>query len=348
MRKFLAILIILVFVIPLMTGALFILPVRTWVLDRSFYNRIVNGQQLSNLLQTSTSFPVQLQLPIQLNQTTMDALYNVIKQTFTPAYLDSQVQPFLDSALNLVEGKATNASFQLDLKPIKAALLGEKRDQVLAILSESLPVCSAGQTPTQSAQICRPAGVSMQDFAHTYIGPMYNQVVQSLPDGYNITTSDTSALTRFYFWQSTFPGMTIPTVLTLLTVFVCLLALLFWLISGLVADSDWGVRLQWLGAALIAPAVIVLGIAALVQWLNPGGLLSYGLVQFGQAALTPELKTALTGFLQAASSSIARPFFFSGGIALFIAMVLIAWGTITKSSPSPRPAEAEVEEHEKG
>jgi hypothetical protein len=337
MRKFLAFLLIIVLVIPLMTASLLILPVRTWIFDRSFYNRAISGQQLSKLLQSSTSFPVQLQLPVRFSQVTMDALYGVIKQTLTPAYLDSQVQPILDSALNLVEGKATSATFQLDLKPIKTALLGDKRDQMLAIISDSIPVCAAGQSASQSAQVCRPSNVSVQSFTQTFLTPALTQVMASLPDAYNVTTPDTSSLTRFYFWQSTFPGMTVPTVLTLLTVFVCLLALLFWLISALVADPDWGVRLQWLGGALIVPALIVLAVAALVQWLNPGGLLNFGLVQVGQTGLAPELKTALTSFIQAVSSSVARPFFLSGGIALFVAIVLYAWGAITK----PRAAESE-------
>ena len=337
MRKFLAVLLIIVLVIPLMTAALLILPVRTWILERSFYNRAISGQQISNLLQSSTSFPIQLQLPVKFSQATMDALYGVIKQTLTPAYLDSQVQPILNSVLNLVEGKATSATFQLDLKPIKAALLGDQRDQMLAIISDSIPVCATGQSQSQSAQVCRPSNVSAQSFTQTFLNPALTQVMASLPDAYNVTTPDTSALTRFYFWQSTFPGMTVPTVLTLLTVFVCLLALLFWLISALVADSDWGVRLQWLGGALIVPALIVLGVAALVQWLNPGGLLNFGLVQVGQTGLAPELKTALTVFVQTVSSSVARPFFLSGGIALFVAIVLYAWGAITK----PRATESE-------
>jgi hypothetical protein len=341
MRKFLAVLIILLLVIPLMTAALFVVPLRTWMLDRSFYTKALSGEQLSKVLQSSPVFPVQLELPIQLSQETMDALYGVIKQTFTAQYLDSQVQPLVDSLLNLVEGKTSSLQLRLDLKPIKADLLGEKRDQILSILTASIPVCAAGQTATQSgAQVCRPASVSVESFTQTFVAPALTQVVDSLPDEYDLQTVSGFSLDRLYFWQSALPGMSVPNALTLLVVLIGLLAFLFWLISALVADDKWGVRLQWLGAALLVPAVIVLLAAVIVQWLNPGAAINFGLVQFGQIGLAPELKSALTGLLQSLASSVARPFFLSGGIALATALVLLVLGGALK----PRPGKDAIEE----
>ncbi len=338
MRKFLAVLLILLLVIPLMTTALLVVPLRTWMLDRSFYTKALSGEQLSKVLQSSPVFPVQLELPIQVSQETMDALYGVIKQTFTAQYLDSQVQPLVDGVLNLVEGKTTSLQVKLDLKPIKAAMLNEKRDEVLSIIAAGIPACAAGQTATQSgAQICRPASVTVESFTQTFVAPALTQVVQSLPDAYDMQTVSGFSLDRLYFWQSALPGMNLPNALTLLVALISLLALLFWLISALVADDNWGVRLQWLGAALIVPAVIVLLVAVIVQWLNPGAAINFGLLQFGQIGLAPELKSALTGLLQALASSVARPFFLSGGIAFASALVLLVLGAALK----PRAGKAE-------
>lgn len=340
MRKFLAILLILLLVIPLMTAALLVVPLRTWILNRSFYSKALSGEQLAKVLQSSPVFPVQLELPIQVSQETMDALYGVIKQSFTPQYLDSQVQPLVDGVLNLVEGKTSSLQVKLDLIPIKAAMLNEKRDEVLSILAGGIPVCAAGQTPVQGTPICRPASISEESFTQTFVAPAVTQVVQSLPDEYDLQTVSGFSLDRLFFWQSALPGMSVPNAFTLLVVLIGLLAFLFWLISALVADDDWGVRLQWLGAALILPAVIVLLAAVIVQWLNPGAAINFGLVQFGQTGLSAEMRSALTSFLQGIASSVARPFFLSGGIALASALVLLVLGAALK----PRPSKAAVEE----
>lgn len=337
MRKFLAVLLILLLVIPLMTTALLVVPLRTWMLNRSFYAKALGGEQLAKVLQSSPVFPVQLELPIQVSQETMDALYDVIKQTFTAQYLDSQVQPLVDGVLNLVEGKTTSLQVKLDLKPIKTAMLNEKRDEVLSIIAGGIPTCAAGQSPSQGAQICRPADVPVESFAQTFVAPALNQVVQSLPDEYDLQTGSGFSLDRLFFWQSALPGMSVPNAFTLLVVLIGLLAFLFWLISALVADDRWGVRLQWLGAALIAPAVIVLLVAIIVQWLNPAAAINFGLLQFGQSGLPAEMQSAITGFLQSIASSVARPFFLAGGIALATALVLLVLGATLK----PRPGKTE-------
>lgn len=340
MRKFLAILLILLLVIPLMTAALLTVPLRTWLFDRNFYAKVFNGEQLSRVLQSSAAFPVQLELPIQFSQKAMDALYGVIKQTFSPQYLESQVQPLVDRVIDLVEGKSSNLQVRLDLKPIKAAMLGEKREQMLSILANDIPACAAGQAPAQGVQICRPAGVSVESFTQTFVAPAVMQMLQSLPDEYNLQTISGFSLDRLRFWQSALPGMNVPNAFTLLVVFISLLALLFWLISALLANDRWGVRLQWLGAALIVPAAVVLLTAAILQWLNPAAAINLGLLQFGQAGLPAEMRAALTGFLQTIATGIARPFFFSGGIAFACALVLLALGAALK----PRADKATTEE----
>lgn len=340
MRKFFAVLLILVLVIPLMTAALLIIPLRTWMLDRSFYIKALSGEQLSKVLQSSPVFPVQLELPIQFDQQTMDALYGVIKQSFTAQYLDSQVQPVVDGLMDLAEGKTSRLNVKLDLKPIKSALLNEKRDEILSIIAGGIPACAAGQTPAQSAQLCRPASISLESFNQTFIAPAISQVVQSLPDEYDLQTVSGFSLDRLYFWQSALPGMSVPNAFTLLVVLISLLAFLFWLISALVADDRWGVRLQWLGSALVIPVVIVLLVAVIVQWLNPATFINKGLLQFGQSGMAPGLKSALTSFLQAIASSVARPFFLSGGIAFATALVLLVLGAALK----PRLEKAPVEE----
>ena len=341
MRKVLAIFFILIFVIPLVTAALLILPVRAWILDRNFYAQAFSGEHLSNLIQNSPNFPLKLEMPIQFSQATLDSLYAVIKKTITSQYLDSQIKPIIDNTLNWLEGKTTTLDFKLDLKPIKSAILVEKRDEILQVISQSIPVCPAGQQPSQkNVEICRPASVSIETFNQNYIAAALTQVVQSLPDEYAMKSPVNLPLQRVFFWTSFFPGMTLPNMLTLSAVIVALLAFLFWFLSALIADPSWSVRLKWLGGALIIPALIVLSLAALIQFINTASLVNLGLNQLGQVQLTSELKTSLAGLFQSITSRVAAPFFISGGIALGSAIALIAWGAFTK----PKEVEPEIQE----
>jgi hypothetical protein len=331
MRKVLAIFIILVFVIPLVTAALFVLPVRAWILDRNFYARALSGEHLSNLIQNSPTFPLQLHLPVQFSQTALDSFYAIIKGSITSEYLDSQIKPIIDNSLNWLEGKTSTMDFKLDLKPFKTALLTEKRDAILQVIAQNIPVCTSGQQGAQkNGEICRPANLSVESFNQTFIAPALNQIVQALPDEYSVQTPQNLSIDRFYFWNSIFPGLTLPNMLTLAAAIVTFLALLFWLLSALIADSSWSVRLKWLGGALILPALIVLGVAALIQFINTAGLINLGLSGLGQVQLTSELKTSLADLFHSFSSQIAIPFFISGGIALGSAIALIVWGSFTK------------------
>jgi hypothetical protein len=341
MRKALAIFFILVFVIPLVTAALLILPVRAWILDRNFYAQAFSGEHLSTLIQNSPGFPLKLEMPIQLSQATLDSLYAVIKKTITPQYLDSQVKPLIDSALNLLEGKSRVLDLKLDLKPIKSSILAEKRDEIIQLISQSIPVCPASQkSPSQkNVDICRPASISVETFNQTYIAIALTQVVQFLPDNYSFQTPQNLPIERIFFWTALFPGLTLPNFLTLASVIIGLLALLFWFLSALIADSSWSTRLKWLGGALIIPAFIVLGVAALVQFVNTASLVNLGLNSLGQVQLSPELKTSLAGVFHSLASQVAAPFFISGGIALGSAIVLIALGAFTK----PKKVEPAVE-----
>jgi len=340
MRKVLAVILILVFVLPLVTAALVILPVRTWILNRNFYAQAFSGERLSSIIQNSPNLPIKLELPVQFSQTALDSLYAIIEKTFTPQYLDNQTQPIIDNSLNWLEGKTSTLDFKIDLKPIKSAILGEKKDEFIQVISQSVPVCTSGQQPSQNGvAICRPANISIDTFNQTYIAPALTQVVQSLPDEYAIQTPQNISLNRVFFWTSIFPGLTLPNMLTIAVGFLALLAFLFWFLSALIADSAWSVRLKWLGGELIVPALLVLSLAALVQFINTASLVNLGLVQIGQVQLTPEFKTSLAGLFHSISSQVATPFFISGGIALGCAIVLIALGSFSKPKEDEPAAE---------
>lgn len=339
MRKVLAIFFILIFVIPIVTVALLVLPIRAMILDRNFYAQVLSGERLSNLIQNSPSFPLNLELPVQLSQATLDSLFAVIKTTVSPQYLDSQIQPIIDNSLSLLEGKTSTLDFKLDLKPLKSAVLTEKRDEILQVISQNIPVCATGKQPTQkNVDLCRPANVSIETFNQSFIAPALTQLIQTLPDEYPLVSQTNIPLERAFFWTTFLPGLNLPNFLTLVTVIVALKALLLWFLAALIAGSSWSVRLKWLGEALIVPALIVLSLAALIRFISSASLVNLALNGLGQVQLAPELKMSLIGLFQSITSLVAAPFFISGGIVLGCAIALIALGAIArpkKVEPEP-------------
>jgi hypothetical protein len=331
MRKVLAIFFLLIFVIPVVTVALLVLPIRAMILDRNFYAQVLSGEHLSNLIQDSPTFPLKLEMPVQLNQATLDALFAVIKTTVSPQYLDSQIKPIIDNGLNLLEGKTNTLEIKLDLKPLKSGVLVEKKDEILQVISQTIPVCTAGQQPSQTnVGICRPAGVSLESFNQTFITPALTQLLQALPDEYPLVPQTTIPLERAFFWTTFLPGLSLPNFLSLVVVIVALKALLLWFLAALIAGSSWSIRLKWLGGALIVPALIVLFLAVLIQIISSTFLINLALSRLSQVQLAPELKNSLLGLFQSITSLVAAPFFISGGITFGSAIILIVLGSIAK------------------
>ena len=125
MRKLIAVIFIILFTFPLLFASLTTLSVSTWVLDRSFYQGLLEDTRLYEIALSDTgsaSFGNFLVREMNLPREVLPALKTVI----TPDYLRSQTNQILDQVFSFIDGQSTSMDFYLDTAPLKASLTGEK------------------------------------------------------------------------------------------------------------------------------------------------------------------------------------------------------------------------------
>lgn len=333
MRKLLALLLSICIVIPLVLASLTAAGTLSWALDRqfymdaldqdAFYQALLSDQALDSILRSQLSLPVEADT---------QALDQVLRSVITQDYLKSQLSTFVNGLFDSLQGVSTEFNPSIDLQPIKTALSNEKQDEFLTALVAALPACQAGQTPGfgEGQTPCKPQGISDEMLIDNFLKPALPQYMAQLPDEIAIggvwqEWQDNGN------WQVYLPGMAGPASAMLGVLFLSFVALCFWYLTALVADSSWRVRLQWLGWTLMISAlpVFILGLVlhsnTALYWAQ------YGLQQahFGgmPAYLTsPAVLQALTASIL---PRIAGAFLAVGGVAAGLALGFIVWGLAT-------------------
>jgi hypothetical protein len=132
-------------------------------------------------------------------------------------------------------------------------------------------------------------------------------------------------------WHRYLPGMAGPAGVMLSVLFLAFIALCFWYITALIADSSWRVRLQWLGWTLMISALPVFIIGLVLHSSTALYWAQYGLqhAQFGNAAAFLNSPVVLQAITTSILPRIAGAFLAVGGVAGSLALGLIVWGLAT-------------------
>ena len=321
MRRALALVFVIVFVTPLLIATLIVVPVRTWLFNREFYYYALNHEQVLKVLQ-ETSLPIPTNTPLPFSPEILDALFISLTTIMTPEYLDSQIHLFIDSGLDLIEGKEDTININLDLLPLKEAIQGEKKSEFINTFAANFPVCENDEEPnlSQMLVICRPPSVAPEIFAQNLLEPILPQLVQFMPDDYPIQLPLILPTQKLAFWTPLFPNLSLPGFLTSAVIAITVIAFLFWALAAWIADPAWHVRLKWLGSSLIFPALVVLLLAGIVYLFTVGKILNWLLRVMG---VNLGVITSALSITSQMTAKIALSFFISGGVALGIAISLI-------------------------
>ncbi len=134
--------------------------VKSWFSKSGFYDQIVNvALEKINFHQDSGSTE---QIPLDNQQ-----IKDTAKTVLTPAFLQKNVEAFLDGIYNWLDGSSTTINFDLDLNGIKQSL-ADNLGNYLKTRVDGLPVCAAGQGSQDFNgfnDTCRPANTSGADVA---------------------------------------------------------------------------------------------------------------------------------------------------------------------------------------
>lgn len=135
--------------------------VKDWFASSGFYDQIVNvALEKINFHQNDSGSD---QIPLDNQQ-----IKDTAKDVLTPAFLQKNVEAFLDGVYNWLDGSSSTVNFDLDLSGIKQSLADNLGDY-LKTRVDGLPICAAGQGSQEFngfTDACRPANASSAEVAN--------------------------------------------------------------------------------------------------------------------------------------------------------------------------------------
>jgi hypothetical protein len=339
MRKIFAIFFFLILVFPLLFAAQISISVISWALDRDFYATTLDqpvvytaigaGPMIDQILANS------LRLPPDADTT---ALTEILHSVLTPEYFGIQISAYVNSLFDYLQGKTTEFSPVIDLKPLKQTIAGDRQDAFLIALVQALPQCAPGQAPgfgSDTETACKPAGIPDELIIEQALKPSLALLLIQVPDQAPLP-GELGVVGKDMGWRSYLPGMAAPASIMLSVLVLSFIAVVAWYLIALIADTGWNGRLQWLGWMLLIPSLLVFLLGFAVQ----GGVAAYW-INFGleraQLTVLPSglnLAEILQAVATASLPRISDAFKMAGGIGGAFALVFIFWGIATPRTKS--------------
>jgi len=343
MRKFVAILLAIFLVFPLLLSAQAAVSVTSWVLDRQFYIDALDQPQVYT---TFTSGPMidkllhdQIGLPPEADTVELES---VLKSTLTPDYMRDEVSKLINALFDYLQGKTNTFAPVLDAVPLKTALGGSQQDAFLNALVAALPTCAPGQTPGfggEGQTACKPVGISDDLLVEQVLKPALPSILSAVPDEIPLE-GEFQNWQEAARWRTFIPGMAVPAIIILSVLVLVSIAACVWYVAVLISDSSWRMRLQWLGWTLFIPAVLIFLLGFATQSGISTYWISFGLerADLSSTPLGPELNETLRLISVSALPRAANAFQMVGGISGALSIALIFWGIAT-----PRMKREELE-----
>jgi len=264
MRKFFTRLIWITLFLPLTFSAMTMSSMRSWILDHTFYEGVVNNDRVYDVLlngELATQFNRQVlstadQLPIE-------ALNSALREVITSNYLRTQSMQLVNDIYDFIQGRDSQIGVSIDLKPIKVALTGAAGQRFANALAAALPFCDSDQTAVASG------GTLFRCIdSHTSVAAASAQIAHALPSVLanapdRIQLSDTLNLQQDLQPIDWFLNITVRSGLDMAIVMVILLTVLVGVALSYMRGGDLYGNLQWLSKSLFIPAAVFL----LVGWI---------------------------------------------------------------------------------
>jgi hypothetical protein len=343
MRKFIAILLTIFLVFPLLLSAQATASVTSWALDRQFYIDALDQPQVYTAFTSGpmidTLLHERLGLPLEADTSKLES---VLKSVLTPDYMRDRLSGVINALFDYLQGKTDTFAPTLDVVPLKTALDGEHQDAFLNALVAALPTCAPGQTPgfgSKEQTACKPVGVPDDLLVEQILKPALPGILSAVPDEIPLEGEfqDWQEAAR---WRTFLPGMAVPASIILGLLILVSIAACTWYLVALISDSSWRVRLGWLGWTLLVPAVLIFMLGFASQSGITAYWVSYGLeaASLSRTPFGPELDETLRFVSLSALPRVANTFQMVGGISGALAITLIFWGIVT-----PRVKHKELE-----
>ena len=345
MRKLTALFILIVVFVPLAFSAMTVLAIRPWILDRGFYERLLNDEHLLDIAMTE-------ELPKQMNQEVFTpveelpvaALRSALHDVLTPDYVRTQSMNIVNDVFDYIDGRKTKFEVVLDIAPIKTALQGEGGSRFAMSLAEALPNCAASQesiAPDGHLTRCIAAGESVETAAQQ-IASALPAVLETMPD--QIVLGD-----EWYIrmnWYDWIPGGSVRMALDFGLISMIGLAVMTGVVGAFIGGDTLRGRLQWLSSTLFAPASLCLAIGlALVTPLVLNPIHADLVARWDSVQYSEAYRESAVNLVISVIQQIGNGFVITGAVACFIALCLLVWSLATpaKGQENPRMVQVPVQ-----
>lgn len=339
MKKFFAILIFFLGVLPAFSCAFLTLATNTWILDRQFYIDLVDDERFYDVVLQPDLLPPDLQTVIESNDIPVPAVTAALREVITPTYIRDQAVGAVNTLFDVFDGKKEKLIFDIDTTPIKTSLNGEGADKFAQTLAAGLPACTSGQDPYAAdgaIMRCIPEEKSV-DSAAISIKEGMPSLLQKVPDTLHIDASDAirRSMQQSGNWNiSATPEQLLAGVvnnsLGSTAAFLLVFGILCLLVGMLLWSEAWRGRLQYAGAALALSAVLVLllGLSISGSAAAISSVFSQGSVTINGAPASAEMRQALTAVFSPALSRIGNSFSSTAAVAVGLGVVTFLVGTL--------------------
>lgn len=335
MRKVLALFIWLCVFFPVSLTALTLTSIRPWVLDRSFYERIVNDDRIYDAMFAET-VPNQFNRQVfgQAEQLPVGALNAALQKVVTPDYLRSQSVSIVNEVFDFIEGRDWNFEVSMDLTPIKASLAGEGGPRFAQALAAALPPCNVGQSrvaPGGNLARCIGDNLSVAETAEQ-IAHALPTALENMPD--RIPLSNTVDLRQNWRSVDWFLGATVRGSLDVAIWIVVVITVIVGITLAYIGGDDARGRLRWLGVSLFVPAslFVLMGISLATPFIAGPLRNELRFTQWDGIQYSEAFRQAMGDLIISITQRVGSGFLLTGIVACLIALVLIVLGWRTTST----------------
>ncbi|HRE49245.1 MAG TPA: hypothetical protein PLD47_16070 [Aggregatilineales bacterium] len=313
---------LLILFIPLAFCSIAFASVSTWILDRGFYlNLLDNDAIYEAFLSDELSADLKLTTSGGASALPPEAVLAGLRTVLTPAYLRGEVTRNVGSFFDLLEGKAESVTFSLDLRPIKSALVDEKKAAFASAYVGALKPCT-GTTTTSDLPVCLPANMTAETLTADIEQGM-TTVVAGMPNSIDFSDQITAGRNNpFTELREVLPALT-GSLVTILAPMVAL-----WLLIGILGGITTREFFLWLGVSLFIPA----GLVALMGGALGGNIKNAIETTFAttNSSLSATTQQMLATIGTTAGTKVGEGFLNYGVIGVIVSVVLIALGLLLR------------------
>jgi hypothetical protein len=346
MRKFFTRLIWIALFLPLTLSAMTMSSMRPWILDRGFYEGVVNDDRVYvALLNGELANQLNQQVLSDANRLPPGALNSALREVITLDYLRAQSGYIVNEMFDFIQGRDSTIDVSIDLRPIKAALSGAAGQRFANTLAAALPFCESKQTsvaPDGTLPRCISNHMSIAATA-AQIAHALPAALENAPD--NLVLNNPLNLQRNLPVLDGFLDATVRSGLDLSIVMVILLTILVGVVLSYMRGGDLYGNLRWLSKSLFVPAALFLVVGAiLANAFTANALQSTQWIGIQAAdAFNQALGNMTVLIVQHAGSGLLVTGALTGVIALILFM--FSWRTNADERPAVKIVRVPVQNH---